>query len=152
MGKFLSTKELAELKAKADNYDAIVQSVMDGNKELKAEEVTLDIIQSAISGNAGEEPEVQSTERIKELESEVSKLKDEKSKVDIELESTKKDLDEAKSTIEELEELPGSESVSTKKPKAEASAVVTDDLLSFAQSNKGDTTAILAKMKEEGIL
>lgn len=152
MGKFLSTKEHADLKAKADNYDALVQSILDGNKELKSENVTLDMIQSAIAGNAGDKTEVQLTERITELESEVSKLKDKKSKVETELESAKKDLDEAKSTIEELSELPGSDSVSTKKPKTESSAVVTDELLSFATSHKGDTIAIAAKMKEEGIV
>lgn len=141
--KCLKDEEHAALKQKADNYDAVVQSILAKNENLKAEDVTPEVIENALNDADGDD--AGTSEKINQLQSKADNLQEQ-------LNTVTGERDALQTEVEELRELPGADSVSTKKPKAEASAVVTDDLLSFAQSNKGNTMGILAKMKEDGIL
>lgn len=138
--KWLKDEEHAALKAKADNYDSVVNSILAKNESLKAEDVTPEVIQSAIE-NEGEQADETLSDRITELETTVGTLTTEKEEL-----TTERDVLQTK--VEALSALPGAESINTIKPAAEASAVETDDLLVFATNHAGDTMAIVEKMRE----
>ena len=141
--KFLIDDVFASLKAKADNYDSIVNAVVAGNDSLTAEDVTPEVIQAAIE-NEGEHAPANDA-RITELEAEVQTLNTSVTELTTE-------RDNLVTENASLRELPGADSVTAVKPEVEASTVVTDDLLDFANSHKGDTAAIAAKMIETGFI
>jgi len=142
--KFLKDDEFASLKAKADNYDSIVNAVVAGNDSLTADDVTLEVIQAAIENEGDNADDLLST-RITDLEAEVQTLNDSVTGLTTE-------RDELAIEAASLRELPGAESVSTAKPAAEASAVETDTVLEFANKNKGNVLAIAAEMKKAGLV
>jgi len=133
--KILSDAEHKKLKEKADNYDAVVNAVVASGEGITPEDVNPDVIAQALN-TAGDDPD--SDTRVSTLETEVRNLTAER--------------DNLKAEVEELRILPGSESVTTKKPLAESSAVVSDELLDFANKNKGNTLSIAAKMVESGFV
>jgi len=142
--KFLKDDEFASLKAKADNYDSIVNAVVAGNDSLTAEDVTPEVIQAAIE-NVGDNADEALSTRITELETEVQTLNDTVTELTTE-------RDELATEAATLRELPGADSVTTVKPAAEASAVETDTVLEFANKNKGNVLAIAAEMKKAGLV
>ena len=142
--KFLKDDEFASLKAKADNYDSIVNAVVAGNDSLTAEDVTPEVIQAAIE-NVGDNADDTLSSQITELQTEIQTLTETVTTL-----TTERDTLQTENA--ELRELPGAESVTTAKPAIEATAVVTDDLLSFANANAGNTRAIAAKMVESGFV
>lgn len=140
--KFLKDDEFASLKAKADNYDSIVNAVVAGNESLTAEDVTPEVIQAAIE-NAGDNADDTLSSQITQLETEIQTLNET-------ITTLTTERDNLQTENAELRELPGTESVTTTKPATETSTIVTDDLLDFATKNKGNTAAIAAKMVETG--
>lgn len=142
MTKILSTAAYTALKEKADNFDKVVNSVVAKNEDLKPEDVTLEVIEAAISSDV-EDPALQSA--VTTLEGTVEKLNGQ-------ITSLTTERDDLASQVATLSELPGAESVSTAKPEAEASAVETDTVIEFANKNKGNTLAIVAEMEKAGLL
>jgi hypothetical protein len=142
--KFLKDEQFAELKAKADNYDSVVNAVVTGNESLTAAEVTPEVILAALENEGVQADDTLST-RIIELEAEVQTLNDSVTELTTE-------RDEFAAEADSLRLLPGAESVTASKPAAEATTVITDDLLNFAAEHKGDTAAIAAKMIETGFI
>jgi uncharacterized protein YlxW (UPF0749 family) len=142
--KVLKDEQFASLKAKADNYDSIVNAMIAGNDSLTAEDVTPEVIQAAIENEGDNADETLST-RITDLETKVQTLNDSVTTLTTE-------RDNLQTEVEELRVLPGADSVTTSKPAAEAATIITDDLLSFATEHKGDTAAIAAKMIETGFI
>ena len=140
--KWLKDEEHTALKAKADNYDSVVNSILAKNESLKAEEVTPEVILSAIE-NEGEQADDTLSGRVTELETTVDNLTTE-----VEELTTERDALQAK--VELLSVLPGAESITSVKPASESGAVETDDLLVFAKEHAGDTMAIAARMREAG--
>ena len=161
MGKFLTNSEFDALKMKADNYDAIVNSIIKSNDQIKAEEVTPEFINSALATSSDEGV---SAEKIQELEGTIESLTKERDELKSANETLTSDLDSEKSTNstlqsevdelkadnEALSKLPAGQSVAGKKGKQESNAALEDELLVFAQAHKGDTIAIAAKMQELG--
>jgi hypothetical protein len=141
--KWLKDEEHAALKAKADNYDSIVNSIVAKNESLQAGDVTVDVIVQAIENESAPEVDEASATRVTELEGEVGTLTTE-----VEELTTERDALQTKVTA--LSKLPGAESINTVKPAAEATTVETDELLLFAKEHAGDTMAIAAKMREAG--
>jgi hypothetical protein len=140
MTKILSSATYDALKEKADNFDKVINSVVAKNDDLKPEDVTLEVIEAAISSDV-EDPALQSA--VTTLEGTVEQLNGQ-------ITSLTTERDDLASQVAALSGLPGAASVSTAKPDAEASAVETDDLVSFANEHKGDTMAIASKMREAG--
>lgn len=141
--KWLKDEEHAALKQKADNYDAVVQSILAKNENLKAEDVTPEVIENALNDTGGND--AGSGEKITQLETQVNNLQEQ-------LNTVKGERDALQTEVEELRELPGSDSVTVKNPKAEPSAEATDDVLEFARANAGNILAIAAKMQESGLV
>lgn len=142
MTKILSTAAYTVLKEKADNFDQVINSVVAKNDDLKPEDVTLEVIEAAISSDV-EDPALQSA--VTTLEGTVEQLNET-------ITSLTTERDDLASQVAALSELPGAESVSTAKPAAEASAVETDTVVEFANKNKGNTLAIVAEMEKAGLL
>lgn len=112
---------------------------------MKADDVTPEFIQEGLqaSDNKSDNADEALSTRITELETEVQTLTETVTTLTTE-------RDNLQTENAELRELPGAESVTADKPAAELSAIVTDDLLDFANKNKGNTAAIAAKMVETG--
>jgi hypothetical protein len=140
MSKFLTDSKHAELKQKADSYDAIVAALVKRNPDLKAEDVTLEMITEFIELASETEP---TTEPSAELQNQ--------------LDTATAALNTANARILELEtenanllQSAGGESAEVK-TKTEVTGEQ-KTLADFATENRGDTQAILAKAKEEGLL
>lgn len=142
--KFLKDDEFASLKAKADNYDSIVNAVVAGNDSLTAEDVTPEVIQASIE-NVGDNADDTLSSQITELQTEIQTLTETVTTL-----TTERDTLTTENA--ELRELPGTESVTTSKPATELSAETTDTVLEFANKNKGNTLAIAAEMKKAGLV
>ena len=141
MTKILSTAAYNILKAKAANFDAVVNALVENSEGVTIEDVTLESIQAAISFDDSSENR---TERVTELEATVGTLT-----------TTVNDLSTERDTLKTenaaLAALPGAESV-IKTPKADANADDSaDDMVAFAEKHKGDTLAIALEMKKRGL-
>lgn len=141
--KYLKNEEFAALKQKADNYDAVVAGIVGKNENLKADEVTPEVILGGLEDGGTDNTEL--TEKITTLESTVGTLTTEK-------EGLETENAQLKEKVEALSELPGAESVSKGKPASEVTTTSTDTVLEFASKNKGNTLAIVAEMEKSGIL
>jgi len=141
MTKILSTAAFTVLKEKADNYDAVVNSVAAKGEGVDAADVTLENVQAVINAeeSAGDSV-LQAT--VTELEGAVETLNTTITELTTE-------RDTLKTENEVLSALPGAESV-VAIPEAEASAVATDTVLEFAAKNQGNILAIAAEMKKQG--
>ena len=123
--KFISDDKLKALEQKAAAHDAIVQALVNHNDDLKAEDVTTDMIIGALTTD----PETTDN---------------------VELQAAKGRISELETINENLLNSAGDDTVtivSTGEASAEA-----EDLASFADKNKGNTSAILAQMKSEGLI
>ncbi|MDU1906416.1 MAG: hypothetical protein E6772_16725 [Dysgonomonas sp.] len=135
MAKFMTNKELEPLQNKASTYDSIVAAILATNSNLKAEEVTAELIIEAITSNAGAtDPELQS--KFDTLQGQHNDLIVErnglKEQVTNLLNSAAEDPAEISSDSE-----------------ADAEPVSIAD---FANKNKGNTAAILEMAKKEGLI
>lgn len=127
MAIFVKDAELNALRAKANNYDAIVNALVKNNEGLTPEEVTSELIVNALTSE--NEDVVNLTSRLETATNRVSELEAEN---------------------KELRRLPGGTPApisSSGEPKGEV-----EDLASFADKNAGDTVAILNRCVEEGII
>lgn len=123
--KFISDDKLKALEQKASAHDAIVQALVNHNDDLKAEDVTTDMIIGALTTD----PETTDN---------------------VDLQAANKRIKELETINENLLNSAGDDTVtivSTGEASAEA-----EDLASFADKNKGNTSAILAQMKSEGLI
>ena len=134
MPKILSDAAYLALKGKADNFDAVVNSVVASNEGLTAEEVNLEIIQTAITTEVVDNV---STERITQLEASVTALTTER--------------DTLKTENGELMKLPGAKSAIVIPEADTTTDDGADSMLTFAQKHKGDTFAIATEMKKRGL-
>jgi len=136
--KVLGTKEYTDLKTKSDAYDGIVASILEANKDLKADEVTLEVIRAVMENSADN--------------AEVADLNEKLLTVTSERDNLQKQVTDLTEKNSKLSELPGAESITTgEKPKSDAGAKATEDeALDFATKNQGNTSAIVAKLKELG--
>ena len=140
--KWLKDEEYQALKTKAENHDSIVNSILAKNGSLKAEEITPEVILSAIE-NEGERADDTLSGRVTELEQTIESLNSTVTELTTE-------RDNLNLRVEELGKLPGAVSVTAEKADTEITSVETDDLLAFATANSGDTIAIAEKMREAG--
>jgi len=136
--KVLKTEQYNDLKAKSDAYNGIVASIVEANKDLKAEDVTLEVIRAVINNSANNAEVTDLNEKLSTVTSERDNLQ-----------TQVNDLTEKNS---KLSELPGAESITAgDKPESDAGAKATEDeVLDFATKNQGNTSAIIAKMNEKG--
>jgi len=150
MTKILSSAKYDALVAKAANFDKVVESIVAKNEDLKAEDVTPEVIEDAISNDepAGEGA---SAERVTELEATIATMTTEALTLTSERDAMIVERDTLKTENAALSKLPGAESVVTI-PVAEASAATSDTLVEFANKNKGNTLAIVAEMKKNGLI
>ena len=138
MAKVLKEETYQALKSKADGYDAIVASIMKKNEDLKAEDITLEVIQEVISSGADSDNA-----------SEITELKTKLENITSERDTLKTDLTNLTEENTELKKLPGAKSVTDEKPKADTGAEEDEDaILAFADKHASDTAAIISKMKE----
>lgn len=142
--KFLKDEEFEALQNKANNYDNVVNGIVAKNENLTAAEVTPEVILGVINDEGGNDDSALSN-RVTELEGTVETL----TTTNEELTAENAEL---KETVETLSDLPGADSVTTVKPKAEATAVATDSVVEFANKNKGNTLAIVAEMEKAGLI
>ena len=151
---WIPKSEFEALTGKAGNYDAIVASILKSNEEMKAEEITLESIQEALSASENVTSDNALSEKVTGLESKIETLNGTVTAVTKERDDFKSELDTVKSENEKLRDLPGAESVveTTAKPKAEASAVAKNQTLEYAKANKDDFAGIAAKLKEDGLV
>lgn len=155
--KFLNDKDYNALKAKADHFDAIVAHVLANGENIKAEDVTAEtVIQSMQNDSDSEESELQQPGTESQTAASEPETNSEESEVE-ETDDLQAQLDTANATIESLNEriasfnsAPAADPVAIA-PKSDPDAQEMD-IAAFANKNKGDTNAILARAKEEGLI
>jgi len=136
MAKFLKKSEYDSLKAKADNYDLIVDSIVKTNEELKPEDITPQIIVDAFTESQTE-----------------SSVQDELDKANGRI----KELETENSTIPQLQEqIKNLKGVAAEQPGAISSksevGAEPKTLADFGKENAGNTQAILGELKKEGLI
>lgn len=140
--KVLKDNQFNEMKAKADNFDLIVDSILQNSIDMNAEDVTAQSIIDALQADpVTEQPDESALQnQINQSTAENVRLKTE--------------LDMANSRVAELQQ-------QLDETPAEMPAAITSkgepggegvSMAQFADKNAGDTHAILNKMKEEGII
>lgn len=138
MPKLLTDKQYGELKMGADNYAQVVSAIVASNSELKPEEITADIVSQMISQSTTEK-----SASVAELESALA--------------TSETNLTTAQNRIQELETEnanllagPGADAAVISSDKE--TTAQTADISDFANKNAGDTLAILAECKAQGII
>lgn len=123
--KFISDDKLKALEQKAAAHDAIIQALVNHNDDLKAEDVTTDMIIGALTTD----PETTDN---------------------VELQAANKRISELETINKNLLNSAGDDTVtiiSTGEASAEA-----EDLASFADKNVQDPVSIINRLKEEGLI
>jgi len=141
MTKILSTAAFTVLKEKADNYDAVVNSVAAKGEGVEAADVTLENIQAVINAEESAGDSI--------LQAAVTKLEETVETLNTTITELTSERDTLKTENAVLSALPGAESV-VAIPEAEASATATDEVLEFAAKNPENFLEIAAKMREAG--
>jgi hypothetical protein len=141
---WLSKDVFEKLIGKSTKHDALVASILKVNEGMKADDVTPEFLEEALTASDNVKVDETLSAKVTELESKVETLNGT-------VASVTKERDDLKSENAELRLLPGSESVSTEKPRVEASAVQGNELVSFFKSKEGDTVAIAEKIVSEGL-
>lgn len=140
--KFLTDQQYDALQARANNYDTVVAAFVAHSADtMEASDVTPEAITAVFDQNP---PAGAPASEVEELNATITQLQDQ-------LQAAEAERDQLQTENESLRQLPGAESVSGA-PAVEPTAVVTDELLSFANANAGNTAAIAAKMIETGFV
>ncbi|MDR1370818.1 MAG: hypothetical protein LBJ72_11945 [Dysgonamonadaceae bacterium] len=138
--KILSPKEYQVLKQKADNFDAIVAKIVAKNSELKADDVTVEIINQLVDNATGDD------ELSAQLDQANETIKTQKQTIDANAETISK-------LTTEIEELKGTGATPPANvDKKEELDSKEKDIASFADANKGDTASILDFAQKEGLI
>lgn len=140
--KLLKDNQFEELTARANAFLAIVSAMVESGEDIKAEEITSDVViqalqQAAENGVAGSDDLQQDLDtanaRITELEGEITTANSRIAELE-----------------KELDETPGS-APATITSKGEPNAEK-QDILDFAKKNAGDPFAVLAEAEKQGYL
>jgi uncharacterized protein (DUF885 family) len=155
--KFLNDKDYNALKAKADHFDTIVAHVLANGENINAEDVTAEtVIQSMQTDSDSDDSKLQQSVTESQTASSESETNSEESEVE-ETDDLQAQLDTANATIAALnEQIASFNAAPATDPGAIAPKSDPDaqemDIATFADKNKGDTNAILARAKEEGLI
>ena len=129
--KLLKDENYLALKQASDNYNTLVKAVIEGNPDMKAEEVTVDVLAEAMQQD--------NSELKAQLESDQNELK---AKDEL--------IAQLQSTIKELKNTPA-EPVQEAHVENEPVAVSNEETVKeFADSHKGETLGIMKRAKESG--
>jgi len=162
MTKILSGPAYTALKEKADNFDLVVNSIVAKGEDLKPEDVTAEVIEAVISndgggacGNSGcahkSNCGMQSEAKTCQLATSVTELEGTVETLSSTVTELTTERDTLQTRVEELEKLPGAKSV-IKTPDANATGIsAQEEIVAFAETHKGDTAAIAAKIVELGL-
>ena len=135
MPKILKDSDYNSLKQKSDNYDTVVNAVVANNESLSADDVTPDVITQALNASAGDD----STELQTQLNAAIQRAETAESRVSV-LETENANLRGSAGADPAV--------VTTKSDPGAAPESIAD----FADSNAGNTAAILNRLKEDGLL
>lgn len=129
--KILKDNEYAALKIKADNYDTVVNGMVEAGENLSAEDITPASILEAM------EP-ADNTEGV-----DVSELNQQINALTTERDNAVTRAEAAEARVSELEEIPAEEPVGGKSPKKEESdAVSVDEANNYIKSQKDFASSI----------
>lgn len=141
--KFLNNEDYNALKAKAEGFDKLVNTVVENGENIKAEDVTAETIIEALQR---EETPADSSD----LQKTIDTLTAEKADLQTKLSAANQKATDLQSQLDELDTEPAETETNIVSKGEQSGAEM--DIAKFADANKGDTNAIIAKMKEEGIL
>lgn len=129
IGKWLNDDKFKALEQAAENWNKLLNMVLGENPELKAEDVTVEVLMEAFDGRASE------------LQEQLTTAQGELKQKDQQIEKLQSDVAELKGTPVGKQ----SEAKVDKEPGADA-----EDIKDFANKNSDDTLAIMAKARESG--
>lgn len=130
--KLLTEDNYKALKTDAENWQRVKAGIMKANPELKAEEITPDMLLEAESG----EPE-----EVTDLKAQLASANDEKAQKATEISQLKSEIAELKGTPAEVKQ----EATVNNEPTAGK-----ENIEEFATKHEDDTIAIMQKAKEIG--
>ena len=140
--KFLNDKDYKSMAQKAEDFDKVVKAVVENGENINPDEVTSEVIISAMQQEAPSK-EAELLTKIESLEKENASLKR-----DVKAKETK--ISELQSTIDEMDEIPAEESAAIVS-KGEQNGKA-ESIIDFATKNQGNPFAILAEMEKQGYL
>lgn len=129
IGKWLNEDKFKALEQAAENWNKLLNMVLGENPELKAEDVTVEVLMDAFDGRASQ------------LQEQLTTAQDELTKKDEQIEQLQSDIAELKGTPV------------VKKPEAKVTEEPTAteaDIKDFAEKHDGDTLAIMAEAEKTG--
>lgn len=138
--KILTDKQFDGYKTKADEFDKIVNTVVESSEGVEASTVTADTVIEVITAATTPPDPAQSVDQTPELNARITQLE--------------ADLQASQNRVTELEaeinQTPGAESAiitSTGETSGKA-----PDILDFAKKHEGDPFAVLAEAEKQGYL
>ena len=140
--KFLQDAVFTAMKQASDNWSKIVNSITQGNPDMKPEEVTPEVVIGAMTRE--EDP------ASADLATQLAAAQADVSKKEGEIQSLTAQLAAANKEVQELKGVPSEE-----KPEVKADGEPTggeSDIKEFASKNAGNTAAIMAEAKRTNFI
>lgn len=141
--KLVKKTLLAQLQTRADAFSAIVEAVVQSSEGITAQDVTAETIIEALQDNAD-------TEALSQAQTALDTANQQLTDAQTNLETANDRVAELEAELSELEGLPAKNPAGIA-PKSDAGEN-TDTIADFANKNAGDTEAILAQAKKEGLI
>ena len=132
-----------ETKQKATNFDTIVQAIVGANADLKAEDVTVEDIVSALTAANDDNDASAIQQQLDAANTRIATL-------ETELGTKNTRIAELEAEQKEKEDAPAEETAEISSQGEADGKEMT--LAQFADKNAGDTQAILARAKKEGLI
>lgn len=139
---WISEEKFNALKTKAENYDKIITALVAKSKDVKAEEITSDMIVEAIK-------EADNVD-VTAIQQQLDTVTTERDTAQARVTELEKEVEDFKLDNKALKKVPSEPTAETKR-EGDANATA-ETIEAFADAHAGDTYAILGKLQEEGLL
>lgn len=140
--KVLKDNQFNEIKEKAEKFDAIVAAMTENSEDIKAEDITAELIIEAMTPSE----DGKDSSEVEELTTQINTLTTER-------DALQQRAETAEARVSELEALPAEETAGGKTPKksdmAESSL---DEVNTFAKSHANDQISVIEMVRKSGIV
>lgn len=141
--KLLNDKEHALLSAQAAAFVAVQTALVEASEGINPEEITAEVVIEALQANANEAA-------LTDAQAQVTATQELLTASELALKTATARVSELETELSELEKLPATPSA-TITPSGDGGKE-TMTIAQFANKNAGDTEAILAQAKKEGLI
>lgn len=140
--KVLKDNQFNEMKEKAEKFDAIVAAITENSTDIKAEDITAELVIEAMTPSE----DANDSSKVEELTAQINTLTTER-------DALQKRAETAEARVSELEGIPAEETVGGKTPKkSDAPESSLDEVNTFAKSHANDLASVIEMVRKSDIV